>query len=126
MRNFWRKPLVIGLLLVSATLLCISGSASAKVTDVQIQSPTEAVPYPSPTEYVKPGTDVTVTAVVTVDATADVWMNATIGGSTIAASKVGSIRRRSATGDCPLGSGETDGWKNVTVRAYAQADGITQ
>lgn len=132
MRNFWRKPLVIGLLLVSATLLCISGSASAKVTDVQIQSPTEAVPYPSPTEYVKPGTDVTVTAVVTVDATADVWMNATIGGSTIAASKVGSI---TVPGSDPmsaafsvtitLGSGESDGWKNVMVQAYAQADGIT-
>ncbi|MEA4884827.1 MAG: Ig-like domain-containing protein, partial [Clostridia bacterium] len=129
MKACWRTPPLLITALAAAMLVCFSGLASAAVTSVEILSPTNGAPFIN----VQPGDTVTVRARVTVDATDQIWMNATVGNSTVAFTNVGLVTvpggNPSASGEfdvaLQLRTDETDGSKNVSVSAYAQNNPIT-
>ena len=126
-KSRWRKALAITPLLIAALLICMPGMARAgNVIGLQIQSPTNSSPF----RYAKPGGTVTVTARVTVDATDDVWMRATIGTSTSAYTGVGQVlvpggetrASRDFSVSVTLSGSETESYKNVTVEVYTDCN----
>ena len=120
-----RRTLVITLLLAAALFVCASGLAQARIVDFEIFSPTKS----SPVMWAKPGSTVTVTMRVTVDASDWVTVAVTVdsggwysvkGFVPVPAGQTSASRGLSVSVTLP--DGIADGSKKVDAMAYADLD----
>ena len=116
MRSSWQRSAIAALVFTTAMLFILAGVTSAAVTQVQITSPTTENPV-----YAKPGDEITITADITAGAGEQIWMNGEVGSNTAPNMHVGTGdgAAQSFTVKVNLGSAEPEGWKNISVQAYA-------